>query len=89
MAIFPLQIVHFFFFKINRVEAIDEMDKLCMFHENPTKNVDYLVNKKKILTDGQTDGWMTKATHDISSAGFEPVELKIMGKSGSQIVIFR
>ena len=26
------------FLKINRVEAIDEMDKLCKFHENLTKN---------------------------------------------------
>ena len=25
------------FLKINRVEAIDEMDKVCKFHKNPTK----------------------------------------------------
>ena len=30
------------FLKINRVEAIDEMDKLCEFHENLTKNVDFI-----------------------------------------------
>ena len=30
------------FLKINRVEAIDEIDKLCKFHENPTKNVDFI-----------------------------------------------
>ena len=27
------------FFEKNKVEAIDEMDKLCKFYENPTKNV--------------------------------------------------
>ena len=30
------------FFKINGVEAIDEINKLCKFHENPTKNVDFI-----------------------------------------------
>ena len=40
MATFPLLIVHFF--KIKRVEVIDKMDKLCKFHENPTKNVDFI-----------------------------------------------
>ena len=45
-----------FFFKINRVEAFDEMDKLCKFHENPTRTADssYRVNKKK--TNARTDG---------------------------------
>ena len=28
--------------KINRVEAIDETDKLRKFHENPIKNVDFI-----------------------------------------------
>ena len=35
MATFPLQIVQlFFFFKISRVKAVDDIDKLCKFHEN-------------------------------------------------------
>ena len=42
MVTFPLLIVRIFFFKINRVEAIDEMGKLCKFHVNPTKNVDLI-----------------------------------------------
>ena len=42
MATFPILIVWFFFLKIDRVKAIDEMDKLCKFHENPTKNVDFI-----------------------------------------------
>ena len=29
------------------VEAIDETDKLCKFHENATKNVDFSSNKRK------------------------------------------
>ena len=35
------------FFKINRVEAIDEMDKMCKFYENPTKNVDFITKQEK------------------------------------------
>ena len=31
-----------FFFKINRVQVIDGIDKLCKFHGNPTKNVDFI-----------------------------------------------
>ena len=27
-------------FKINRVQAVDDIDKLCKFHENPAKNAD-------------------------------------------------
>ena len=42
------------FLKIKRVEAIDEMDKLYKFHENPT-NVDFIVETRKRLTDGQTE----------------------------------
>ena len=38
------------------VEAIDEMDKMCKFHENPTKNVDFIALTRKILTDRRTDG---------------------------------
>ena len=30
------------FLKINRIEAMDEMDKFCEFHENPTKNIDFI-----------------------------------------------
>ena len=30
------------FLKINRAEAIDVIDDLCKFHENPTKNVDFM-----------------------------------------------
>ena len=30
------------FIKINRVEAIDEIDKLCKFHKNPIRNVDFV-----------------------------------------------
>ena len=41
MASFPTIIVQFFF-KNNRVEAIDEIDKLCKFHENPNKNTDFI-----------------------------------------------
>ena len=40
MATFSIPIVRFL--KINRVEAIDEMDKVCKFHGNPTKNVDFI-----------------------------------------------
>ena len=32
-----------FFLKINTVEAIDKMNKLCKFHESPTKNIDFIV----------------------------------------------
>ena len=39
MATFPLLIVQVFF-KIVRVQAVDDIDKLCKFHENLTKNVD-------------------------------------------------
>ena len=42
MATVPLLIFQFLF-KINRVKAIDEIDKLCKFHENPTENVDFIV----------------------------------------------
>ena len=38
---FPLLIVQIFS-KINRVDAIDEIDKLCKFHKNKTKNVDFI-----------------------------------------------
>ena len=31
-----------FFFKINRVEATDEINKLCDFHENLTRNTDFI-----------------------------------------------
>ena len=41
MATFPLLIlVGFFFFKINRAQAVDDIDKLCKFHENLTTNAD-------------------------------------------------
>ena len=40
MATFPTDFL--IFFKIKRVKAIDKMDKLCKFHENPTKNVDFI-----------------------------------------------
>ena len=30
------------FLKIYRVEAMDEIDKLCKFYENLTKNVDFI-----------------------------------------------
>ena len=41
MATFPILIVHFFL-TIDRVEAIGKIDKLCKFHENLTKNVDFI-----------------------------------------------
>ena len=66
-----------FFFKINRVEATHEMDKLWKFHKNATKKVDFIAKTRKRLNrrmEGQTDGqW--KPCHDISSAGFQGVEL--------------
>ena len=31
-----------FFFKINRVQAIDDTKQLCKFHENPTTNKDFI-----------------------------------------------
>ena len=61
-----------FYFKINKVEAIDEMDRLCNFHENPTKKIDVIAKARKRLTDGR------KQIHDISSAGFQPVMLKTL-----------
>ena len=39
---FPFLFVQFFF-KINPVIATDEMDKLCNFHGNLTKNVDFII----------------------------------------------
>ena len=44
------------FFKINRAETIDEMDKLC----KDRKCRMYRVNKKK--TYWRTDGWTTEST---------------------------
>ena len=38
MATFPILIVQFFFYKINRVQAVDEIDKLCKFHKILTTN---------------------------------------------------
>ena len=62
------------FLKINRVEGIDEIDK---FHENPTKNEDFIAKTRKRLTDGRMNRWTDRPTdgrrkprHDISSAGF-------------------
>ena len=54
--------------KIDRVEAIDEMDKLCKFQENPTKNIDLYFQKKKRkrLTDGQTDGQVDDGNHAMT-----------------------
>ena len=31
-----------FFFKIDRVRAMDEINKLCKFHENLTQNEDFI-----------------------------------------------
>ena len=59
------------FLKIKRVEAIDEIDKLCKLHEKCRL---YRIIKKK--TNGRTDE-RRKPCHDISSAGFQPVELKL------------
>ena len=44
MAAFPrlMVIFFFFFFKLNMAEAIDEMDKVCKFHENPPTNVGFI-----------------------------------------------
>ena len=39
MATFPLLISQILF-KINTVEAVDDIDKLCNFHENLTTNPD-------------------------------------------------
>ena len=39
---FSLTYSPIFFFKIYRVGAIDYMDKLCKFDENPTKNVNHI-----------------------------------------------
>ena len=33
-------------FNTNRVQAVDDIDKLCKFHENLYTNADYCVNKK-------------------------------------------
>ena len=41
MATFPLLIVRFFF-KIDRVRAVDDIDKLCKFHKNLTTNADFI-----------------------------------------------
>ena len=42
IATFPLLIVQFLF-KINRVQAVEDIDKLCRFHKNLTKNVDFIL----------------------------------------------
>ena len=55
-------IFFFFFCKISRVKAIDEKDKRCKFHVNPTKNVLYRTNKNK--ANGQTD----RRTDDVNHA---------------------
>ena len=39
MATFPLLIVHFLF-KVNRVQAVDDIDNLYKIHENMTTNAD-------------------------------------------------
>ena len=38
--LFPILFVGFF--KINRIKAIAEMNKLCKFHENLTKKEDFI-----------------------------------------------
>ena len=40
------------FFKTNSVEAIDKIDKLCKFHENPIKNVDFIGETRQGGHDG-------------------------------------
>ena len=36
------------FFKINRVQAVDDIDRLCKFHKNLTSDADF-VNLKWLL----------------------------------------
>ena len=51
---FSLTDCQIFFFKVNRVEDVDEMNQLSKIQGNPIKNVDYRVNKKN--TNRRTDG---------------------------------
>ena len=45
--IFPYRSSDFFFFKINRFQAVDDIDKLCKFHEKFNyKSRLYRINKK-------------------------------------------
>ena len=55
MATFPLVIV-WFIFKIDKVQSIDESNKLCKFHENLTKNVDFIALTRK------TNKWTDRRT---------------------------
>ena len=49
MATFSLLIVRFF--KINRVKAVDDIDKLCKFHKNLTTDADLSCKKCKFSTE--------------------------------------
>ena len=40
--LFPYWLSDFFFFKINRVQAVNDRDKKCKFHENLTTNADFI-----------------------------------------------
>ena len=79
MASSPLLIVWFFSPKINKVQANDEINSVTKIR--PKCRL-YHVNKKK--TNGQTEGRTNgrrKPRHDISSAGFQSVKLKIKALS--------
>ena len=52
--LFPYWLSNFFENK-NWVEAIDKIEKLCKFHENRTKNVDFIAYIKKRLMDRRMD----------------------------------
>ena len=45
---FHFRLSDFFFFKINRVQAVDDIDKLCKFHENPTTNADCIASTRNV-----------------------------------------
>ena len=53
MQIFNLKWLLFPYLLSELSKAIDEMDKL--FHESPTKIVDFIAETRKRLTNGQTD----------------------------------
>ena len=67
MATLPLLIVQFFFFffKINRLQAVDDIDKLCKFHKNLTTDADCIriktINAIFSLTEKDFFPWVIRA----------------------------
>ena len=77
MATFPLLFVRFFSKSIGMKVSMRWTN--CESFTYRTKNVDFTAKTRKRLTDGRKDRLTDvrrKPRHDISSDGFQPVELK-------------